>query len=362
MCQVLLTILETLKSKQNEALMVMPVLFDEAGYDVTVCDPPYAGYQEIPDLSIYDDYPDIKKYITQGTILEDDTRIQIINNRYRNFFCYAITRISPTCLQSTLYDGGQYNRVASNENFEFQLYYSVLKKLPEITKIQDNGNGCFVMMQNDTTHTRATFTDNRYLEPVADGEPKQKHSSMTLDGITLHMDTNIQNGTYQANVAALMRVSDWMDYLKEQGVYDNTRIIIVADHGFGTLQIDGFVLDETAYCNVIDQRVGDAEFYFPLLMVKDFDSSGFSISDEFMTNADVPSLATKDLMDSPKNPFTGKKINNSEKTAHDQLVIATAQNYLLNNTTFPSSRWYSVHDSIWDKKNWKLYAENDVIN
>jgi arylsulfatase A-like enzyme len=36
---------------------------------------------------------------------------------------------------------------------------------------------------------------------------------------------------YHSNMATMLRVGEWMDYLKEQGVYDNTRIIIVADHG-----------------------------------------------------------------------------------------------------------------------------------
>ena len=47
---------ETLVSKHNEALTVMPLIFSENGFSVTVCDPPYAGYQRIPDLSIYDKY------------------------------------------------------------------------------------------------------------------------------------------------------------------------------------------------------------------------------------------------------------------------------------------------------------------
>ena len=47
---------ESLVTKQNEALKVMPVLFEQNNYDVMVCDPPYAGYQWIPDLSIYDDF------------------------------------------------------------------------------------------------------------------------------------------------------------------------------------------------------------------------------------------------------------------------------------------------------------------
>ena len=54
----------TLLEKQNEALCMMPRLFSGKGYDVTVFDPPYAGFEEIPDLSIYDEYPEIDAYVT----------------------------------------------------------------------------------------------------------------------------------------------------------------------------------------------------------------------------------------------------------------------------------------------------------
>ena len=32
----------------------------------------------------------------------------------------------------------------------------------------------------------------------------------------------------------------------------------------------------------------DAEYYYPLLLVKDFNSNKFSTSEELMTNGDVP--------------------------------------------------------------------------
>ena len=54
---------ETLVSKHNEALKVLPVLFRNNGYEVTMCDPPYANYQWIPDLSVFDEYPEIKTFL-----------------------------------------------------------------------------------------------------------------------------------------------------------------------------------------------------------------------------------------------------------------------------------------------------------
>nr|MCR5135431.1 YidC/Oxa1 family membrane protein insertase [Clostridiales bacterium] len=49
---------ESLESKHNEALKVMPAIFGDAGYDVTICEPTYAGYAWIPDLTVFDDHPE----------------------------------------------------------------------------------------------------------------------------------------------------------------------------------------------------------------------------------------------------------------------------------------------------------------
>ncbi len=37
--------------------------------------------------------------------------------------------------------------------------------------------------------------------------------------------------TYQVNAASMKRIGLWLEKLQRDGVYDNTRIVIVADHG-----------------------------------------------------------------------------------------------------------------------------------
>jgi hypothetical protein len=98
-------------------------------------------------------------------------------------------------------------------------------------------------------------------------------------------------------------------------------------------------------------------------MVKDFGSTEFTTSTEFMTNADVPVLATKDLIENPKNPFTGKPINSDEKTAHDQYIIASDKWDITENNgnTFMPSMWLSVKDNIWEKENWNVYKQSTVL-
>ena len=80
--------------KQNEALKMLPVLFHEQGYDVTVFDPPLAGYREISDLSIYDDYSWIDTHITMGAYLGGDQKYVkwIQDSMERNFFCYSLMK------------------------------------------------------------------------------------------------------------------------------------------------------------------------------------------------------------------------------------------------------------------------------
>ncbi len=76
-----------------------------------------------------------------------------------------------------------------------------------------------------------------------------------------------------------------------------------------------------------------------------------------MTNADTPSIALEGIVDDPVNPFTGKKIDSSEKTAHDQYITMSE---MLGNGEHGESGydtsdadWYAVHDNIFEDDNWK---------
>ena len=115
---------ETLVSKQNEALKVMPVLFDQNGYKVTVCDAPYANYQWIPDLSIYDDYPNIEKYITENKFNEVGSEATAFKKDLRNFFCYGLMKTSPFALQHFEYDHGNYFQPKNMSSAIYDVQYA----------------------------------------------------------------------------------------------------------------------------------------------------------------------------------------------------------------------------------------------
>lgn len=368
---------EPLVSKQNEALKVMPVLFDQNGYDVTVVNPPYANYQWVPDLTIYDEYPDIAKYNTEGQFMDwHSTRLWIENNR-RNFFCYSIMKSMPLFAQNTVYNHGKYNQADIADEIDysgqnllsavasegmhggFMEEYDVLENLPAMCSIVDDSD-TFLLMENSVTHEPMLLQEPDYVPaPVVDNaEYEDTPPARTLDGRTLKLENGNEMIHYHTNMAAMLQLGKWFDYMRREGVYDNTRIILVSDHGRNMHSLDDLILDDGA----------SISFVYPLLMVKDFDADGFTASDVFMTNADVPSMATNGIIDHPVNPFTGKAINSDEKTAHDQYIIYNYPDYpeqwrlnVNNGNTFLPVNWYSVHDNIWEKDNWKLIAENAVL-
>ena len=375
---------ESLVSKHNEALRVMPVIFSENGYDVTVCDPVYANYQWIPDLSIYDDCPGVTAYITNGRFGDVEGKQAIIDQNDRNFFCFSVMKTMPLFLQPVIYSNGSYYHVTSDSSEEiksvpystqtrkgmslstgmdadFMEPYYVLESLPDMTKVIEDGTNTFLIMTNNMTHepmllkepdyTPAQSVDNTLYD-------MENTDRFVIEGRELKMDNIEQMIYYHANMAAMIQLGNWFDYLRENDVYDNTRIILVSDHGFELAQLDELILDDGS------DSLKDVEFYYPLLMVKDFGSEEFVTSDTFMSNADVPTLAMEDIITEPINPFTGKYINSDEKTAHDQFIILTYDwdTETNNGNTFLPAKWASVRDNIWNKDNWSFYDEVTVLD
>ncbi|MBQ7463560.1 MAG: hypothetical protein IJS86_01735, partial [Lachnospiraceae bacterium] len=349
---------ESLYDKHMEALKMMPVLFLDEGFDVTVCDPPYAGFQWVPDLSIYDDYPDIHAFNTEGMYMDsysENNMDDVEECRKRQFFCYGIFRSVPVLLQKYVYDRGQYFSMKMyglrSTYGEFLKSYSVLTSLPEITDFPDYTGGCFLMLQNSATHDPHILQEPDYsYEETIDNTGLEKGWRDDGKGNRVVFETKEQMEHYHTDAAAFLRLGEWFDLLKENGVYDNTRIIIVSDHGRDLGQFD--------YMKVNDDV--NVEICNALMLYKDFGSEGFSSSDDFMTLADVPVLAVGGVIDDPANPFTGKKIENGDKYGKEQMVvlkelgIKPAEVLEVSGNSYELKKKFYVKDNIFDAANWRV--------
>ena len=189
---------------------------------------------------------------------------------------------------------------------DFMASYEALCKLNEITVISSEAGNTFMYIDNDTTHDAMLLQAPEYIpyQYVDNIEYDQEHAyrfEVPINGYYLDMDHYTTMRHYSSCAAAYLTLGAYFDFLREQGVWDNTRIIIVSDHGVTRSDADMFG-------GQLDYNNMSIDSFNPVLMVKDFGSTGFTTDLSFMTNADVPYLATYGLIDNPVNPFTGNPI------------------------------------------------------
>ena len=348
----------SLKDKHNEALLLMPALFDGLGYDVTVIDPPYANYMEISDLSIYDQYPGVEAYYTYTAMnpYSDQMVSSWDNMMKRDLFFYGAFFTLPSYLRPTIYDGGYYNdlneryseryiqdtqgcSVARGANSEYLDSYYLMDNLSDFTVVDGQSEGSFLYIDNLSTHSPMLLDEPDYSVSfsVDNTEYDRAHvDRFEVDGTVLPYDDITTLTLYEVNVGAYIDLAQWFDYLRACGVYDNTRIIIVADHG-GLMYLGPDSLSDNGLIT---------SGYNPILLVKDFDAHGFTVSDEFMTNAETPYLAVSGLIEDPVNPFTGNPITSIRDMDGDIICAGSSQHTVSTNNgnTFLPGDWYRLTD------------------
>lgn len=365
---------KTQERKRYEADTMMARLFAEEGYEVTACDIPFAGYQTVSDPTAFDGIEGVTAMNTMGYYTEGLENYE--TNRQRAFFLYSIMKCMPVIGQSTIYDAGRYYssegllKMSGGQNHYFEAV-AVLNHLSTLTRITDEQVKTLLLLNNDTAHEPIRLRVPEYdrdvnvLELLPEDNIQYRYDD---EGNRITLDND--RCFYHSNMAAYLLLADYFDYLKESGVYDNTRIIIVADHGKYTDEFPELTFpDPYGLCGEEDtDNHNNITQLQPVLMVKDINAHGELATDyTFMTNADTPTLATSGIIGHPINPYTGKEINSNEKYAHDQ-VISFPGNIALpdpDQVQYGGSRvtWVTVHDNIFDMNNWgwiKGYS-NEII-
>lgn len=364
-----------LSQKHNEALKVLPAIFSNKGYNVTIGNPSFAGYTYSMDLSIFSDIKNARVYKTDKKLstgfdnIDKKISSDIKYSQFRNFFEFSIFKSSPVIFQNQIYSSGNYNSShtmnkaistqvtsglckARGITEEYLNSYSVMVNLKTITKINNTKKNSFNIMCNDLTHSPLLLQTPDYLPELEvdnsnyDKEPLLKKADNIKQDLKITKTEQIKY--YHVNMETFLLLGDWFDYLRDNHIYNNTRIILVSDHGTPT----GF--DQYKYG---DNRYEDASTYNPILLVKDFDSKGFNTDYQFMTNADVPTLAFNNIVKHPKNPYTGQPINNAEKSKMKNMNTYMSNPQPDKNTgntfEFTNKSTVIINKDLLNPKHWK---------
>lgn len=328
----------TLKEKQNQAILTLPrILTEQSDFTASMFDTSWGNLSYIADMNFTNGYEKISGEVLNGrytgnfksenTLFNSDTLQKSVE---RNLFFVSLFREIPAILRNAIYfKGSWWSAEKVSDLDEFIDWYAPLYYMNEITDFNSETNS-LMMITNEATHS---------TQDVSELDQFSEKLSYTSDTV------------YKVTYASLEAVAKWLDNLKANGVYDNTRIIIVSDHGVGThvkgiyetATIDGF---EKSHLN-------------PLFMVKDFNAKGeIKISNDFMTNADTPYIAVKDIVKNPINPFTNKELSDGSKEKSEGILVTSDDIFMPHHSksnykfTLNPKKWYRVKNNIFEDKNW----------
>ena len=349
---------EKLIEKHNEASLVLPKLFLDNGYSVTITDSPYSNYKLKGDYTPFKQYPEMNVMQHVGRF----------SSNYKNEFndvlswdkgylstiikkrmpLFSLLKTTLPMVRRTLYEsGGYFLAFGNSQNTEkFIDSYAQLYYLDKLTDFEAEGN-TYTFISNNTTHEPMFLQSPNYEPRVVVTE-----SNTPLDAIPSIREVDIQH--YQANAAALRQIGLWLAELQEAGVYDNTRIIIVADHGYDLYSdhFEEFSMNKYEYAT-----------FNPLMLFKDFGSDGSYVEDDsFMSNADAPLFAIQDLGIPPINPFSGKDLMGQIDKINPILYTGSFGKNSYSSNVFKHDlfRRFSVHDSIFEESNWSSIENQEI--
>jgi len=348
---------QTLKNKFDEGVQVLPRIMASNNYNVVAAnhtvfvnatanlnDYDYAakifdGLDNIKTVDIIERYRDF------SMDMRNDVKIKNYDNVIKkNILQFALFKCAPYAIRSTIYNNGNYMNININRiywqgySWPMLMNYLSLLHYPVMTQItDDNSNNC-LMAVNELTH-------EPNLLPYPDYEPVRK---VTDRGDGIFAD----DSHYNVAVLAFLLISRWLDYLKENGIWDNLRIIIASDHGFECKvgQPPG---------NIDLPDGGKLSRFNSLLMVKDFGAAGeFAVDSTFMTTADVPTIMLKDIIENPVDPFTQKPLYTDKNNGALIPTISWMQwgshgEYTYN---IKDSEWLKVKENIFKEENWTKYS------
>lgn len=247
-------------------------------------------------------------------------------------------KISLPLFRPILYDEGHYVKVRSKyKNIDtFLDSYAQLYYMDKLVDYTGDGN-TYTFIGNEATHS-PSFLQAPDYQPIS-------QVTDTDSPLSSFEVSKLDIASYHVNAASLKTIGVWLEKLQTDGMYDNTRIIIVADHGFN--------LFSPVFSKFLDPKY--YAYYNPLFLVKDFNAQDpIKIDETFMTNADVPLCALENLGVDPINPFTG---NDLYSVVDKDMVHVYETDYQPSDKTtfaFDYSMSYAVSDDITEESNWKF--------
>ena len=194
----------------------------------------------------------------------------------------GLFRISSYNFRPIIYQDGRWLMTLANQTSKMTLNgFTSAKKAAAIESFHRLSNSSST--KNTFKYIQSSITHYSWAHAKDSCEILSEDPYKDTQGV-LEQVNGIIPEHYYAEVCALRALSKWFDWMKKEGVYDNTHIILVSDHGQG----DSAELSKAFQLSQQTSYPGRAH---ALLMSKKIGSKGeLKVDHSFMSNADTPSL------------------------------------------------------------------------
>jgi len=231
----------------------------------------------------------------------------------------------PLFIKSKIYKRGSwlFKKSSLNENTSVTKHYNFLRVLPYISEVK-NTKPSFIFIWSASTHFPWDIIDDEgVFKP--DVTP------------------------YENNQWGISKVAEWIEWMKRKNVYDNTKIIILSDHGIRDTEINDTVMIENPFIPTEPENVSlkEALYFTPLMMVKDYNAKGDLDEDwRFLSNADTYSIAFDENDPTKADPPFERELEVFKVSwkikAHKDFKI-------------PIISKYRIKENVYEFKNWKKF-------
>lgn len=305
---------------QDEMFRVLPNSFAKQGYISNWIAPKMHLPKSNPSLSRYTFIPDFTKE-ELGKSKSDTHKVML---------GLSVFRAAPLFMKKTVYNNGRWL-----ETYKFVSIAAYSVKYLQFSFLDQLSH------QPISVSTKPSFSFIHLKIPHGPWIIDENGNYTNRDGKYIHEAEN-----------ALLKLSAIFNQMKKYGVYDNSQILVISDHGWWVENPLSPTSVKTKLQNQLENRLTPG-FFNALMLVKQADSNfdSMKISSKLMSNADTASIVCETISSCPG-------INRSpidEDTERHLTYNVVSLDILSNRGSFRKylrDQW-QVHDNIFDPKNWK---------
>ncbi len=272
-----------------ESYAILPLNFTKHGWTAQLLNPRGLGFTMEGDCSFLpieglqcSSVP--ASVVTDAATLHGMPRAALSKASYSDLLVLlGLMRSTPYIVKGLMSEKGPWQRFLDHSAGTTFKQWAELDALPRLTRTDgaaNNLNIVFNMLPHEPYFMGEDCLPRRTRLEVPEAEAKARGYASLFD---------LQHAV--AARCTLLLVASYLDWMKQQQIYDNTKIVLVSDHG-----IAGPVEDRSSRALRGQTRTSDFVRFRSMLMVKPRGARGpMATSEEFLPNAEVPRILCEEL-------------------------------------------------------------------